>query len=1156
MATKTSSYESGGISNILYVTLAFSTVIAVSGCSGRPARSAFCAPHTVHGAPGHVGREARGADTGLGRIGHRERGTFDTILHGDAHKSYISDRFSVDEYSTELNSSLCWQRRRSSRGGRAPPLIDWPLQLGPHGRCPFAGGGWPRWKRTSWEMCWWGIGCPDGLGDADRVGTSAPRYYAEDAAGGNLFSAGVRQLGDQTGICAPLSLDQSLQTVPRGRCPPPVGGWPRRNRAAWEWLWRGADGPDDRVDVVKIGSTAMLRSGAHCFYDITNIYAASFCRVVIYCMGCNGMRWGMPLSIRTQHEREACGDSSGRLGHAVAGIRGSVGSVWLAQGCRRMYDGDSAVVISSMRLRYGGGGESGTFFCIRRHNASSDLGGVLDSGCGPRSERPLPPSGGCPVSQLYLLADAAVPGCGWRWSKRSTVAPPAAEEALATGVSTSVSHSEGRGVVSAAAAWLPQLQPVDRRTHAWTRWPSRKRADWYSDGGGQAGPARRCRIFASSSCTPASSRSRRHRLWTLSGGGTAFGGGRHSCILHRRFRQAVGGPCGPKWNSTTIVARRRRIGPRSVGHQVGILDLDSELMAVALWLVTLIAHAAAVLGGWIVGGAPRRGACRGKATPEVDGHLDRAKRSVVGRRDRDKAWRMGRVAVAATQVGNRRYAVRRCRHYQRVLILGEPSIGSTFWTPWRSEVDASRGEASLGGHADGGIPWQVLSHRCGAGAGAWSHRGPTCGDKPAADINSGAGARRRKGSRPRTLKGTFRGRTAFVSLALATLLAKIGEAAGTSLEQPGVHRDPVTAEWVKMRTPTAASYPSPHRDGFRDVSSPGFEDGERVRTAEGDGSFGLVAETVNSTGWGALQRRLQSTDAHVVCAQETWVLQGQLKAASDWARHRGWEAVWAPAKLGSGGGASGGVAVFARRGLGLRFPSVGSHILEDARAVAAVCEPPGHRPILVCSAYLIDGQGVREPNKAILSKIGAAIAAQGNGCLSLVGADFQCSPATVDSAGFPDLVGGRILAAATARGTFRTSSAATNLDFFVAGGGLADVVDRVRVVETSGIKGHVLVQVIFQPRPVALRHLTVRQPPPLGIERVVGPLPAPPSWDASRAAADSALALARDGANEVEVQDAIDKAYQSWCQDAEAEVADANSTTKPRAPKKLSQPTA
>ncbi len=113
--------------------------------------------------------------------------------------------------------------------------------------------------------------------------------------------------------------------------------------------------------------------------------------------------------------------------------------------------------------------------------------------------------------------------------------------------------------------------------------------------------------------------------------------------------------------------------------------------------------------------------------------------------------------------------------------------------------------------------------------------------------------------------------------------------------------------------------------------------------------FRLLVETANTTGWAALKRRLLDTRAHVLLAQETWVTQAAIPAASEWARRRGWKAVWSPARVTENGGTSAGVAIFARDYLGLRYPDNESHEVEPARIVAAVMEIPGARPIWLAS---------------------------------------------------------------------------------------------------------------------------------------------------------------------------------------------------------------
>ncbi len=384
-----------------------------------------------------------------------------------------------------------------------------------------------------------------------------------------------------------------------------------------------------------------------------------------------------------------------------------------------------------------------------------------------------------------------------------------------------------------------------------------------------------------------------------------------------------------------------------------------------------------------------------------------------------------------------------------------------------------------------------------------------------------------------------RGKLVVRAVLIAALLAcRVGEALNPG---PAMTRSTssksiklVDAAWRK-----AVEYPPPHRDGFRDIASPGFvgrrSEGERRRLEE---DFRLIVETTNSTGWGPLRRRLLDTSAHVVLAQETWVLPDQMARASSWARRNGWHSLWAPAATGPGGGASGGVAILARAELGLRHPIAGSHVLHEARAVAGFVDPPGHRPILLASVYLKDGKGMSTDNKDIPARVGECAAAQGEGCLPLVAGDFQCGPHEVANSGFPDQIHGRIMAAQTARGTFRTKAAASTLDFFVAAHSLAEVIEQVATVERSGVKGHVPVQAAFAPRPVALKALALRRPPDLELERVYGPLPPPQPWDGARRAAAAALKAATHGAAKADLQQSIDDAYEQWCYAAEEEVAD------------------
>ncbi len=204
----------------------------------------------------------------------------------------------------------------------------------------------------------------------------------------------------------------------------------------------------------------------------------------------------------------------------------------------------------------------------------------------------------------------------------------------------------------------------------------------------------------------------------------------------------------------------------------------------------------------------------------------------------------------------------------------------------------------------------------------------------------------------------------------------------------------------------------------------------------------------------------------------------QVPSARSWAKRNGWTSLWAPAALGKGGGASGGTAVFMRKELGLRGPDVGSHIVADAKIVIGIADIPGHRPIILSSTYLMNGTKLSKPNCDLLDSLAKAVNAQGAHYTAICGGDFQNPPERVAE---QDAVGdmrARVVAASSARGTFRTSLAATNLDYFIMSESLAMTVERVELQEGTGTKSHVPIQVIFKEKPISLQTLALRKPQP------------------------------------------------------------------------------
>ncbi len=329
----------------------------------------------------------------------------------------------------------------------------------------------------------------------------------------------------------------------------------------------------------------------------------------------------------------------------------------------------------------------------------------------------------------------------------------------------------------------------------------------------------------------------------------------------------------------------------------------------------------------------------------------------------------------------------------------------------------------------------------------------------------------------------------------------------------------------------AVAYPRPGKEGFYDYTSPGFAGGDR---SAGEGEFQLRIETANTTGWSALKRRLLSTHAQVLLSQETWIPHARMAEASAWARKRGWKSVWAPSAIGDGGGPSGGVAIFARDHVGMSFPETGSHIWHEARAVAAVVEAPGFRPMLVASLYLVSGAGTDRRNLEVMADVGRCLKAQGEGWLAVVAGDFNLTPQDVVDVGFDRQLGASIFHPQTSRGTFRTSVTASLLDFFLVSDQLAAAVSKVETVEASGMKAHVPVQLAFRPRATALRALHVRKPPELAFDRIYGPLQPPPCWDRARDAAQEALRAARAGS--ACAGDKLEAAYKEWADTAEREL--------------------
>ncbi len=351
--------------------------------------------------------------------------------------------------------------------------------------------------------------------------------------------------------------------------------------------------------------------------------------------------------------------------------------------------------------------------------------------------------------------------------------------------------------------------------------------------------------------------------------------------------------------------------------------------------------------------------------------------------------------------------------------------------------------------------------------------------------------------------------------------------------------------WREVEVPRALDYPRPGKQGFHGVHAAGFKEEVDAPPLE---PYTLSMATVNVTGWEPLQNFLLATTAEVVFTQEHRLPREDIPMASSWARRHGWKSLWAPAVRGGGGGWSAGTGILVRDHIGLRRPDVGPAQVCDGRVIAAMIEAPSCRPILGYSAYLHHGRKLGVDNVQILADIGAHWESQGSPTLLFaIGADFNIEPAQLTSVDLDEHMGGRTVAPRCMRGTCRTRTSSSTLDYFYMSAPLSELVETVSTVEGTNVKTHVPVMATFYPRPAALKSLTLRDPPPIPLERVYGPLPAPPTqWRDALKAANALCNFARNGGDDTVARSRLDDLYATWANLAEQELCDITATKLPK----------
>ncbi len=259
----------------------------------------------------------------------------------------------------------------------------------------------------------------------------------------------------------------------------------------------------------------------------------------------------------------------------------------------------------------------------------------------------------------------------------------------------------------------------------------------------------------------------------------------------------------------------------------------------------------------------------------------------------------------------------------------------------------------------------------------------------------------------------------------------------------------------------------------------------------------LRVQTANVTGWSSAQAWLTRTDAHVVLLHEHHLVKGdKLCEASQWCTRNGWHPIFEPAAPGVGLGSSGGVAILARKFLGLHYPAAGSCIVPH-RAVASIIYLPGTSLYIhEVSAYLHDDQGLSEANINILNSIGSHLVA--TGYPHIVGADWNVEPDDLVTTGIlrrtssclrvPEGGGTCLVANSTVRRL---------IDYFMIHMSLTHAIDHIWKPSAADLKTHEPVQLQFKERTCQLLVDAIRIPRKFPTKRLHGPIRPPPCYTSS-----------------------------------------------------------
>ncbi len=235
-------------------------------------------------------------------------------------------------------------------------------------------------------------------------------------------------------------------------------------------------------------------------------------------------------------------------------------------------------------------------------------------------------------------------------------------------------------------------------------------------------------------------------------------------------------------------------------------------------------------------------------------------------------------------------------------------------------------------------------------------------------------------------------------------------------------------------------------------------------------------DTVNGNCWQGACDYMQVTSADLTLSQEAKRLQQQVSAAERAATAIGWTARIAPAVRTWLGKPSAGVAIAARSHIGLaEVPNVTvSSVLASRMTFAWVgCLAPGG--VVVASLYLYPAEGMSPRNSDLLDEVARILAQLGRPWI--VAADWQMPPDVLACSGWPNLVGGTVVAPNDI-----TCNRST-IDYFVVQDAAMSMVQGVSVVDDGGFHPHSPVRLFL--RQARARPRSRRMVAPRGFEAVL-----------------------------------------------------------------------